>query len=44
MRSLLPQSKVNFSVLFKLVVIYGVVALIVLLCVAVVGFVIHRSD
>jgi len=40
MRSLLPQSKVNFPVLFKLMVIYGVVALIVLLCVVVVEFVV----
>ncbi len=44
MRPLLPQSRFNFPVLFKLVVIYGVVALIVLLCVVVVDFVIHRCD
>jgi hypothetical protein len=44
MRPFLPQSKVNFPVLFKLLVIYGVVALIVLLCVVVVEFVIHRFD
>ncbi len=44
MRPLLPQSKFNFPVLLKLVVIYGVIALIVLLCVVVVDYVIHRFD
>jgi hypothetical protein len=38
MRPLLPQSKFNFPVLIKLVVIYGVVALVILLCVVVLEF------
>ncbi len=44
MRPFLPQSKVNFPVLLKLVVIYGVVALIVLLCVVVVAFVVVEGN
>lgn len=42
MRPFLPQPKYNFPVLLKLVGIYGVVALIVLLCVVVVDFLIPK--
>ncbi|MES2981813.1 MAG: hypothetical protein V4727_05815 [Verrucomicrobiota bacterium] len=44
MRPLLPQSKFNFSVLLKLVAIYGFITLIVLLCVVVVAFAVSESD
>jgi H+/Cl- antiporter ClcA len=44
MRPFLPQSKVNFPVLFKLMVIYGVVALIILLCVVLLDFLIPQLD
>lgn len=44
MRPFLPQSKVNFPVLFKLVVIYGIIALIVLLFVFLLDFLIPKLD
>jgi hypothetical protein len=42
MRPFLPQSKFNFPVLLKLIAIYGVITLIVLLCLVVLVFVVPR--
>jgi hypothetical protein len=44
MRPLLPQSRFNFPVLLKLVGIYGVITLIVLLCVVAVGFAVSNLN